>query len=208
MKRRGRSTRGNNGVVSSAWSSKVCPETNNDHEKEYRDVDFVDSTSNPSYDVYSVEGFKDSSDRDTSNTSKEAHGSECLEPIWDVQVRGRVYDKIGTGVTIVDSVRSWLEELGFGRYADIFEMHEVDEEVLPLLTFEDLKEMGINAVGPRRKMYTAIQHLREGRNFYLINYTKWADKDVGDGFRRARNGRRDALALQVLEAIRAQWGLD
>nr|DAD29703.1 TPA_asm: hypothetical protein HUJ06_031171 [Nelumbo nucifera] len=85
LMKRGRSTRGNNGGVSSAWNSKVCPEISNDNEKEYRGVDFVDSTSNPCYDVYSVEGFKDSSDRDTSNMSKEAHGSECLEPISDLQ---------------------------------------------------------------------------------------------------------------------------
>ncbi|XP_049933108.1 uncharacterized protein LOC116251421 isoform X1 [Nymphaea colorata] len=62
----------------------------------------------------------------------------------------------------VDSVRGWLDELGFGKYAHIFEIHEVDNEVLPFLTFEDLKEMGINAVGPRRKIFTAIQMLKEG----------------------------------------------
>lgn len=59
-------------------------------------------------------------------------------------------------------VRSWLDRLGLGRYAPVFEIHEVDEEVLPLLTLEDLKDMGINAVGSRRKMYSAIQKLRKG----------------------------------------------
>lgn len=63
---------------------------------------------------------------------------------------------------VLDSVTQWLEELGFSKYAHIFEIHEVDKEVLPLLTFEDLKEMGINAVGPRRKIYRAIQLLKEG----------------------------------------------
>ncbi|KAF7839092.1 transcription initiation factor TFIID subunit 11-like [Senna tora] len=61
-----------------------------------------------------------------------------------------------------EGVRSWLVELGLSRYAPIFEIHEVDDEVLPMLTFEDLKDMGINAVGSRRKMHTAIQKLREG----------------------------------------------
>ncbi|KAJ8649060.1 hypothetical protein MRB53_002083 [Persea americana] len=61
-----------------------------------------------------------------------------------------------------DGVRSWLNELGLGRYAQVFEIHEVDEEVLPLLTLEDLKDMGINAVGSRRKMYCSIQKLRKG----------------------------------------------
>uniref|UniRef100_A0A7N0SVN0 SAM domain-containing protein n=1 Tax=Kalanchoe fedtschenkoi TaxID=63787 RepID=A0A7N0SVN0_KALFE len=61
-----------------------------------------------------------------------------------------------------DGVRDWLIGLGLGRYASVFEIHEVDDEVLPLLTLEDLKDMGINAVGSRRKMYTAIQKLRKG----------------------------------------------
>ena len=57
-------------------------------------------------------------------------------------------------------VRSWLIELGLSRYAPVFEIHEVDAEVLPMLTLEDLKDMGINAVGSRRKMFTAILKLR------------------------------------------------
>ncbi|KAK0590254.1 hypothetical protein LWI29_024526 [Acer saccharum] len=58
-----------------------------------------------------------------------------------------------------DGVRIWLNSLGLGRYAPVFEIHEVDDEVLPMLTLEDLKDMGINAVGSRRKMYCAIQKL-------------------------------------------------
>ncbi|KAK7318317.1 hypothetical protein RJT34_03016 [Clitoria ternatea] len=61
-----------------------------------------------------------------------------------------------------DGVRVWLNGLGLGRYAPVFEVHEVDDEVLPMLTLEDLKDMGISAVGSRRKMYTAIQKLGKG----------------------------------------------
>uniref|UniRef100_A0A7N0T1F9 SAM domain-containing protein n=2 Tax=Kalanchoe fedtschenkoi TaxID=63787 RepID=A0A7N0T1F9_KALFE len=57
-------------------------------------------------------------------------------------------------------VDRWLEDRGFGKYVEMFEMHEVDEEALPMLTFEDLKEMGVDAIGPRRKLYKAIQQLR------------------------------------------------
>lgn len=58
-------------------------------------------------------------------------------------------------------VRSWLKELGLSRYVPVFEIHEVDDEVLPLLTLDDLKEMGIQAVGSRRKMFCGIQRLRK-----------------------------------------------
>lgn len=61
-----------------------------------------------------------------------------------------------------DGVRIWLDGLGLGRYAPVFEIHEVDDEVLPMLTLEDLKDMGINAVGSRRKMFSAIQKLGKG----------------------------------------------
>ncbi|MBA0616952.1 hypothetical protein Godav_026435 [Gossypium davidsonii] len=61
-----------------------------------------------------------------------------------------------------DSVRTWLDTLGLGRYAPIFEIHEVDDEILPLLTLEDLKDMGITAVGSRRKLFCAIQKLGKG----------------------------------------------
>ncbi len=63
-------------------------------------------------------------------------------------------------------MRIWLNGLGLSRYAPVFEVHEVDDEVLPMLTLEDLKDMGINAVGSRRKMYCAIRSL--GRGFHEL----------------------------------------
>ncbi|CAN6585633.1 hypothetical protein ACFX13_015410 [Malus domestica] len=68
----------------------------------------------------------------------------------------------GRGRCGEDGVRVWLNGLGLGRYAPVFEIHEVDDEVLPMLTLEDLKDMGVNAVGSRRKMYCAIQKLGKG----------------------------------------------
>ncbi|WRX18748.1 Sterile alpha motif domain - like 4 [Theobroma cacao] len=93
------------------------------------------------------------------------HGSSQRRPI-----RTRVSDGVelsGPSDTDIrqcgeDGVRIWLNSLGLGRYAPVFEIHEVDDEVLPLLTLEDLKDMGINAVGSRRKMFCAIQKLGKG----------------------------------------------
>ncbi|KAL1541778.1 hypothetical protein AAHA92_25959 [Salvia divinorum] len=56
-------------------------------------------------------------------------------------------------------VRMWLNDLGLGKYVTLFEIHGVDDAVLPLLTLEDLKDMGINEVGIRRKLYSSIQKL-------------------------------------------------
>ncbi|KAL3699261.1 hypothetical protein R1sor_017283 [Riccia sorocarpa] len=60
---------------------------------------------------------------------------------------------------LTSGVRGWLSSLGLDKYVDLFEENEVDNDVLPLLTFDDLKEMGIIAVGARRKMFAAIQEL-------------------------------------------------
>ncbi|KAI3989401.1 hypothetical protein MKX01_032503 [Papaver californicum] len=75
---------------------------------------------------------------------------------------GRERGKRMRCMSLEDGVQSVLNGLGLSRYAPIFEMHEVDEEVLPLLTLEDLKDMGINAVGSRRKLFCAIQKLAKG----------------------------------------------
>lgn len=60
-------------------------------------------------------------------------------------------------------VSGWLEDLGLGKYSELFELNEVDTEVLPLLTFDDLREMGVEAVGARRKMFHGIQELGQIR---------------------------------------------
>lgn len=60
-------------------------------------------------------------------------------------------------------VSGWLQELGLGKYSELFESNEVDTEVLPHLTFEDLREMGVDAVGARRKMFNGIQELGQIR---------------------------------------------
>ncbi|KAJ4958348.1 hypothetical protein NE237_025459 [Protea cynaroides] len=70
--------------------------------------------------------------------------------------------EMGFGDSVINIVRTWLEQPRFAKCLGLIEMHEVDEEALPLLTIEDLKEMGINNVGPLRNLYTEIQHLSEG----------------------------------------------
>ena len=44
----------------------------------------------------------------------------------------------------------WLRSLGLGQYEDAFRNNEIDETVLPGLTAEDLKELGVAALGHRR----------------------------------------------------------
>ena len=50
----------------------------------------------------------------------------------------------------------WLRSLGLGQYEAAFRENEIDETVLPNLTAEDLKDLGVSIVGHRRKILDAI----------------------------------------------------
>eukprot|EP01062_Namystynia_karyoxenos_P072323 TRINITY_DN683_c0_g1_i1.p1 TRINITY_DN683_c0_g1~~TRINITY_DN683_c0_g1_i1.p1 ORF type:complete len:774 (+),score=181.65 TRINITY_DN683_c0_g1_i1:89-2323(+) len=62
-------------------------------------------------------------------------------------------------------VAEWLESKGLGKYANIFQENEFDTlEAVKQLKEADLKEMGIVAVGARRKVASAVEELKaEGR---------------------------------------------
>ena len=53
----------------------------------------------------------------------------------------------------------WLRSLGLGEYEAVFRENKIDETVLPQLTSEDLKELGVSALGHRRKLIDAIAAL-------------------------------------------------
>jgi class 3 adenylate cyclase/tetratricopeptide (TPR) repeat protein len=53
-------------------------------------------------------------------------------------------------------IAAWLRGLGLERYVPAFRDNEIDWEVLPKLTSEDLREIGVAAIGHRRKLLDAI----------------------------------------------------
>ncbi len=57
-------------------------------------------------------------------------------------------------------VAAWLKGLGLERYAAAFRDNEIDWPVLQSLTADDLKEIGVAAVGHRRRLIEAIAALR------------------------------------------------
>ena len=56
-------------------------------------------------------------------------------------------------------IEAWLQGLGLERYVPAFRDNEIDWEVLPKLTSEDLRELGVAAIGHRRKLLDAIAAL-------------------------------------------------
>lgn len=57
-------------------------------------------------------------------------------------------------------VTGWLSSLGLSDYASAFLENAIDAEVLPKLTAEDLKDLGVVQVGHRRKLLNAIAELQ------------------------------------------------
>jgi hypothetical protein len=60
------------------------------------------------------------------------------------------------------NVAAWLRGLGLEQYAPAFRDNDVDSEVLPELTADDLISMGVTSVGHRCKLLAAISALRTG----------------------------------------------
>src|SRR5262249_55888993 len=54
----------------------------------------------------------------------------------------------------------WLRSLGLGKYEAAFRKNDIDETVLPSLTHETLKDLGVTSVGHRLKLLEAIAALR------------------------------------------------
>ena len=54
----------------------------------------------------------------------------------------------------------WLRTLGLEQYEAAFRKNEIDDTVLPNLTAEDLKDLGVELVGHRRKLLDAIAGMR------------------------------------------------
>ena len=60
-------------------------------------------------------------------------------------------------------VTAWLKNLGLGQYDTAFRDNAIDADVLPSLTPEDLKDLGVTIVGHRRKLLDAIAALSASR---------------------------------------------
>ena len=57
-------------------------------------------------------------------------------------------------------IASWLHRLGLQQYDQAFRDNAIDASVLPELTADDLRDIGVDLVGHRRKLLAAISALR------------------------------------------------
>ena len=73
-------------------------------------------------------------------------------------------------------VADWLRRLGLGQYEAAFRENAVTVDVLPSLTLEDLRDLGITAVGHRRRLLDAIAALRADRELASDPQQRRADR--------------------------------
>jgi hypothetical protein len=59
-------------------------------------------------------------------------------------------------------IGAWLRSLGLEQYEAAFRANAIEEAILPSLTADDLKELGVASVGHRRKLLDAIASQRSG----------------------------------------------
>ena len=92
-------------------------------------------------------------------------------------------------------VGMWLRQLGLEQYEQAFIDNAVDADVLPRLTADDLKEIGVSAVGHRRKLLDAIATLRpEEAPFPVVAQTP-------DPGRRQREGAAEQVDCESVVRV-------
>ena len=99
-------------------------------------------------------------------------------------------------------VAAWLNGLGLDRYKQAFEDNAIDFALLPKLTADDLRDIGITAVGHRRKLLEAIVALQDSidkKTFELRAATSLA---------RLWSGRGDQQRARDLLAPIYDWFTD
>ena len=56
-------------------------------------------------------------------------------------------------------IPAWLEDLGLGQHAQAFRDNDIDAVLLPTLTADDLRELGVTSLGHRKRLLAAIAAL-------------------------------------------------
>ncbi|KAM0949214.1 putative metallo-beta-lactamase, sterile alpha motif domain, DNA repair metallo-beta-lactamase [Dioscorea sansibarensis] len=87
---------------------------------------------------------------------------------WSTELVANYNGKIKSNslgqVVDANPVLEWLRSLGLSKYEEAFSREEIDWDTLQWLTEEDLLNIGISALGPRKKIVHALKELRSRNN--------------------------------------------
>ena len=65
---------------------------------------------------------------------------------------------------VATNIRQWLEGLGLSRYADAFEANDIGPDLLPQISDQVLKDIGVASAGHRLRILTSISQSAAGRS--------------------------------------------
>src|SRR5262249_6227118 len=79
---------------------------------------------------------------------------------WSLDtILGLDHDRPSHAWGSVMDLHGWLLSLGLEQYEEAFRENAIDDALLPSLTVDDLKDLGVKNVGHRRKLLNAIHAL-------------------------------------------------
>ena len=94
-------------------------------------------------------------------------------------------------------ISAWLRSLGLERYEQAFRENAIDEAILPKLTGEDLRDLGVTAVGHRRILLDAIAALRVETFRDVAEYSVELDRSAG----KAPEAERRQLTVMFADLV-------
>ncbi|XP_062023399.1 DNA cross-link repair protein SNM1 [Rosa rugosa] len=120
-----------------------------------------------------------------SNEERQLHTNDCLDkqqvrPV-DEQERGSGIAHHPMGPRVSGQVVEWLRGLGLDKYVEVFIREEIDWDALHWLTQEDLFNIGITALGPRKKIVHALAQLGQGTSSGIEAQTAQPTKRSANG---------------------------
>lgn len=95
-------------------------------------------------------------------------------------------------------IAKWLIGLGLQQYEEAFRDNDIDAEILPKLTPEDLMAIGINSVGHRRKLIEAIADLGTRRT---ITINAESQVVLNQTAHRAHDAERRHLTVMFVDLV-------
>src|SRR5438128_7971884 len=97
-----------------------------------------------------------------------------------------------------DDLRLWLAQIGLEQLAETFAASDIDLDVLPELSDEDLKELGLS-LGHRRKLMRAVsESLREQKHSTIEAPSSASTAAGGDAVRTAERRQLTVLFCDLV----------
>src|SRR5260370_34088708 len=98
-------------------------------------------------------------------------------------------------------IGGWLRKLGLEQYERAFRENKIDSKILPRLTVDDLKDLGVASVGDRRRFLEAIASLRDEAASASEGIARIGANERGDGGGSLGSAERRQLTVMLCDLV-------